>query len=239
MKSFWYRGKNASIPLIQVSLHMLNNRPLVSLICLAALFSSAYNTPSGRSSRDRSLDEISSELIDLKQKAHSYQIENEILEEKLNKQEDEINALRAQLKELTSHKFSAIERKIDKLEKANENLIADLRQFKIQANDTANALGSLKNQLHDYERNVDSNLANIKKVMGSLLKLSEKEIYGNNPSVSTVSSSETYVVKSGDSLEKIARMHHSTVESLKKINNLTSDRIRIGQELKITSVDAP
>lgn len=43
----------------------------------------------------------------------------------------------------------------------------------------------------------------------------------------------TYIVKSGDTLGKIAKMHHVTVADLKKWNNLKSDFIRENQKLKI------
>ena len=42
-----------------------------------------------------------------------------------------------------------------------------------------------------------------------------------------------YKVKSGDSLGKIAHKYHTTVRQLKSWNNLKSDRIAIGQRLKV------
>lgn len=42
-----------------------------------------------------------------------------------------------------------------------------------------------------------------------------------------------YKVKSGDNLGKIARKYHTTVRQLKSWNNLKSDRIAIGQRLKV------
>lgn len=43
--------------------------------------------------------------------------------------------------------------------------------------------------------------------------------------------SKTYVVRSGDSLGRIAREHGTTVRELKAVNGLTSDLIRVGDEL--------
>lgn len=53
----------------------------------------------------------------------------------------------------------------------------------------------------------------------------------------TVSNSDTkiYVVKPGDTLTKISKAHGVNVRELKAINNLQSDRINVGQKLKIPS----
>lgn len=50
---------------------------------------------------------------------------------------------------------------------------------------------------------------------------------------STKASTNTYTVKSGDSLWKIARDHQTTVSALREANQLTSDRLNIGQKLTI------
>jgi len=50
---------------------------------------------------------------------------------------------------------------------------------------------------------------------------------------------ETYVVKSGDSLTKIAKAHGTTVKAIKAENNLSSDHIKVGQKLKMPGSAAP
>jgi LysM repeat protein len=42
-----------------------------------------------------------------------------------------------------------------------------------------------------------------------------------------------YLVKSGDTLSHIAKTHGTTVKALKTANNLTDDRISVGEQLKI------
>ena len=64
--------------------------------------------------------------------------------------------------------------------------------------------------------------------IGQVLKVS-------NSSGSSNSSSNTYTVKSGDSLWKIANEYGITVNELKSLNDLTSDILSIGQVLKIPS----
>jgi len=46
-------------------------------------------------------------------------------------------------------------------------------------------------------------------------------------------SSSRYVVKTGDTLARIARAHRTTVQAIKAANGLTSDRIVVGHSLKM------
>lgn len=48
-----------------------------------------------------------------------------------------------------------------------------------------------------------------------------------------------YTVKSGDSLYKIARQHDMTVNELKKLNDLSSNTIRVGQRLTVRGGNTP
>ena len=52
------------------------------------------------------------------------------------------------------------------------------------------------------------------------------------------SEAETYVVKSGDSLSRIAKRHSTTVRQLMSINNLKNHNIRIGQKLIVPKASA-
>ena len=50
---------------------------------------------------------------------------------------------------------------------------------------------------------------------------------------STQSSGTVYTVKSGDSLWSIAKKHNVTVDHIKKLNNLKSNNLKVGQKLKL------
>ncbi len=65
--------------------------------------------------------------------------------------------------------------------------------------------------------------------VGQRLKIEVSE----SPSTSTIYTS--YVVKSGDSLYKIAQLHSVSVEVLKSINGLTGNNLFIGQKLRVPS----
>ncbi len=83
----------------------------------------------------------------------------------------------------------------------------------------AKKFGVTVNELKDAN-NLSSNTLSI----GQLLKIptQEQEI-----------TSDTYIVKSGDSLYSIAQKYNTTVDELKKLNNLTSNLLSVGQSLKI------
>ena len=81
-------------------------------------------------------------------------------------------------------------------------------------NTTVNELKSLNN--------LTSNTLSI----GQVLKL---------PRTSTTTTTNTYTVKSGDSLWSIANRYNTTVNELKTLNNLTSNTLSIGQILKLPS----
>jgi septal ring factor EnvC (AmiA/AmiB activator) len=202
------------------------------------LFFSHGAADTNRTPRDRALDGIFAELSDLKQKLHCYQVEKEILEEKMSQQESMVESFRQQLRssqtnndEMSKGKVAMLEKKIAQLEKANESLMADLRQFKTHANDTSNSLNQFKSKLSNLERDVNGNMSHMKNALESLISISKKG--ASSIDISASSATGVYKVKSGDSLEKIARAHQISVESLKNWNQLTSDRIKIGQELKI------
>ena len=55
----------------------------------------------------------------------------------------------------------------------------------------------------------------------------------SQPAAPTGKAQARYVVKSGDSLSRIARAHGTTVQALKAANGLTSDRVVAGQTLKM------
>lgn len=77
-----------------------------------------------------------------------------------------------------------------------------------------------------YLNNLTSNLLSI----GQKLKISDSN---------DATSNNYYTVKKGDTLYSIANMYGLTVNELKKLNNLTSDNLSIGQSLIIEKLPSP
>ena len=55
----------------------------------------------------------------------------------------------------------------------------------------------------------------------------------NNKSGSSKQTTKTHTVKKGETLSSIARKHNCTVKEIKSWNNLKSDKVKVGQKLKI------
>ena len=80
--------------------------------------------------------------------------------------------------------------------------------------------------------NLSSNVLSI----GQVLKIPSSS--ESNNTGSNTGTTNTYVVKSGDSLYSIARKYNTTVDELKRLNNLSSNVLSIGQVLKIPSSES-
>lgn len=85
----------------------------------------------------------------------------------------------------------------------------------------ANKLNTTVNELKQLNNLTSNNLS-----IGQVLK-TPSTTTGSTPDV------DTYVVKAGDSLYKIAQQFNITVQDLINLNNLTSTNLSIGQKLKV------
>ena len=90
----------------------------------------------------------------------------------------------------------------------------------------ANKLGTTVSELKK-ENNLTSNTLQI----GEVLRIPTKEIYEEEENV--------YIVQKGDTLYSVAMANNTTVDELKKANNLTSNILSTGQLLKIPSALLP
>lgn len=90
----------------------------------------------------------------------------------------------------------------------------------------ANKLGTTVSELKK-ENNLTTNTLQI----GEVLRIPTKEIYEGEENV--------YIVQKGDTLYSIAAANNTTVDELKKTNNLTSNILSTGQLLKIPSALLP
>ena len=103
----------------------------------------------------------------------------------------------------------------------NEN-INDTSTYTVQSGDTLYGIARKFNTTVDEIKKLNNLTSNILQI-GQILKIPTKNIEGET----------TYTVQSGDTLYGIARKYNTTVDEIKKLNNLTSNILQIGQILKI------
>lgn len=140
----------------------------------------------------------------------------------------DVEFLKENYKELAEAVISAVANYIGVPYKAPNGLITNT--YVVQKGDTlysiANKLGTTISELKK-ENNLTTNTLQI----GEVLRIPTKEIYEGEENV--------YIVQKGDTLYSIAAANNTTVDELKKTNNLTSNILSTGQLLKIPSALLP
>lgn len=178
----------------------------------------------------------------LRHEISNHETEMRMMSERIDNQEATIASLRQQIldtnqanKELVRGTISNIDTKMNSLEAANKGLITDMQQLKNHANDSTNVLTQYKQDLIELKKINANNIKNVDNLQNAMKSLTEALQADGEPAKETASNgdSKTYRIKNGDNLEKIARAHHTTVKAIKEVNNLTNDRIIVGQKLLI------
>ena len=170
---------------------------------------------------------------------HSVQnLESEVsyLKQKIDNQEARIETLREEIsklvkatKELTASHANATDAKVQKVEKNLDKLVSDMKQFKTYSNETSDLLKELQKavaQTQDESRSHVKQMEGLETATKSLAKAMQSE-------VTKPTNGKSYIVKKGDSLEKIAREFATTAQAIKEANGLSSNTIRLNQELQI------
>ena len=93
--------------------------------------------------------------------------------------------------------------------------------YTVKKGDSLYSIARANNTTVDKLKNIN-NLTSNNLSIGQVLKL---------PSGDTTKDNVVYTVKKGDSLYSIAREYGTTVDALKKLNNITSNTLSIGQKL--------
>ena len=145
---------------------------------------------------------------------------------------DQIQDSAAAQKEQWKGNSNSLEMKISALENSAKSLTADLKQLQSHANETSSALLLFKQKLTELDQRIQGQNKNIENLQAALQTLMDafqmKADLGSTPV-----SGKSYKVKSGDTLEKIAKANGTTVQVLKELNGMTSDKIVVGKTLKL------
>lgn len=199
------------------------------LLVVCSSFQLISNGSEERKEMQLALEEMRSELADLKHSLHAHQTELNLIDEKMRNQSDSLKGSK-QKGQADPLLFAPLEKRIAQLEKMQEKISADLRSFHNQASVAAEALQQVKQQIAQQAERLNE----VSKLKDALTALNKT--MGLRPPSSSEAPAipSTYTVRRGDSLKAIANRYHLSVEELKRLNNLQSDRILVGQELKLS-----
>ncbi len=166
------------------------------------------------------LEELRIALADVKQEQRSQALDIALLEEKLLK---------------SGKPQEAFEMRLSFLEKSQTHLQSDLKALGRYAEETSSAIEKLEQELkslalraQEEGKRLDE-VAHLRSTISSLAK--------SMSSGTKETAGKTHRVRSGDSLEKIARLYGCSVEELRSANprlpSGPNPKILVGQELKI------
>lgn len=213
--------------------------------------SNTRSTPSSESDLTSILRKLKNGLTDLQHEMLNHDKEIRIFENKLQSHESSFEHFKQQLSEDVQSqrdfvrasqvnlegKTTTLDQSMRNLETLMRGLMADVKQIKTQANESIAVLAQYKQKISELENLVQTqnqHMQNLEIALHSMMDtLDAKEAasaISNKPS----DENKNYKVQSGDSLEKIAKLHKITIQALREANpQLTSDRIIVGQTLRI------
>ncbi len=201
----------------------------LSLFCMAGCSPLKTSPHDEKHQLELTLHEVQTNVDDLRHDINCFQTELQILDGRIKYYENALTSLKQQ--DLEKHQskidqlntqIQLLEKKVAAQEKTQQTELHRVGKLTDHANETTAALTQFKSRLQEIE----GDLSIVSKLKGNL-----ESIARNLKPHSEATKS--YKVGSGDSLEKIARLHKTTVERIKKLNSLDNDLIVVGQELKI------
>lgn len=181
---------------------------LFSCVCLGCS-SHLARIQQDRSEHSYTIQQIREEIADIKHGLNNTQVELQILEEEYRGQDSSSGSI-------DNTKLAALEKKIAQIASHANQVSQSLTDCYIK-------IATLE-KLVQQQQSVIAEIGQLKSSLTTLIQSLQKE---------SLAQPVTYRVKAGDSLEKIARIYKISITALKEENNLSSDKIVIGQELKI------
>lgn len=229
------------------------------LIASVGIFSSMQLTAAPKrydyaEDTNTALREVRAGIDDLKHEVSNHENEIRTFESKLTNQEATLDSLRQHImdatqinKELVRNssnnletKLNSFEPKIVNLDNLIKGLVADMKQLRTHANDVSTSFERYEQRISNLERIIEvqnRNIANMEKALTSIASAFEVKTAPVTSERSkdnlVVSSDKIYRVKPGDSLEKIAKANGTTIKAIKELNQISNDRIFVGQKLQL------
>lgn len=190
--------------------------------------------------------EVRDSVEDMRHEVSNHEIEIRTFDEKLRNQAITLDDLRHQIidtlqtnKEFIKGSSTQLEARVNSLETTLKSLTADMKQLKTHANEVSGSLELYGEKIQRLEKFIEvqnKNIANLEAALTSIASAFEVKESITSPAKEKnkeAASAKKYRIKSGDSLEKIARNNGTTIRILKELNQLTDDRILVGQTIEL------
>lgn len=177
---------------------------------------------------------LQTNLDDQRRDLNCFQTELQILDGRIkyyenalaNLKQDELESHQSKLEQI-QEQMQSLEKKIAGFEQLQSGEIKDLQQLLSHANETTAILSQYKERIVELEQDIRQQ----NKRFEEIAKL--KTQFDNIAKRLGQATAKMHKVRPGDSLEKIAKLYKTSVDRIKKENNLEQDMIVVGQELRI------
>lgn len=180
------------------------------------------------------LEQIKLMISNQESELRTFEQKLESLDLILDSLRDQIRENASQHKDLVKGVSTSHEAKTAALESKTTTLANDIKSLHQHASDTASTLTLFKQKIAEIEQRQNAQAKNIEHLQSGLQSILEAlQIKTDAPATTH----RTYKIKNGDSLDKIAKMHNTTISAIKELNGINSDKIVVGKTLKIP--DAP
>ncbi|WP_141993011.1 C40 family peptidase [Bacillus sp. B4EP4a] len=170
--------------------------------------------------------------------AGSYQVKSgDSLDEISKANHTTVQALKSQ-NHLTSNLiFPGQVLKVNNLNNHTDKNIDKTEKYVVKLGDTLSKIAKKYNLSLSALLKLNTDISNSDRIyIGQAIRVSGKAPVSSSTAKNSPSNA-TYKVKSGDTLDKIARVNNMTVKQLKSKNNLTSNLIFPGQVLKVNTLN--
>lgn len=184
------------------------------LVCLILHSCEGLLSSSGHSPLIK--EQVSAEIEEIQFSLRNHSTQLQIFSERLDQLEESP-------KKSEKEPSSLLNQKITSLEKKNEELRLEVNRLTEYIVNMGNSLKGYQDCLQALDKKVQD--------VGKLRQLLQQA----SKNITDPQASQNYIVKPGDSLQKIAHQFHTSVEEIQKQNHLKNDKILIGQELIIHS----
>lgn len=190
---------------------------------------------------EMTLHKTRADLEELKHDLHTQKMEVSIIEGKLVNQEDFVATLKKETFDLHQTKLDQftgqignLEKKLASFEKTQDEILQAQTKLVQLSHELHKAIAQSKDRINEMERIIAlqsksaNEMAKLKKNVEKVASLVE----GGKQAITI----EPYTVKSGETLEEIAKNFDTSSSALLKINKLDSEKIIPGQELLVPSL---